>query len=226
MISLSNLCFSYGRSAPVFQAVQMQLDEPGFYGIMGESGCGKSTLGKIIAGLLTAPDHSMRCVEGRVLLASCDDKLPHWLPVGRHLRGLSGVDEEVLNAFLEVAALPRDLEARTPGKLSLGQRQRFNLARYIAQGPDILVLDEPLAGVDQPSRWRILSWIKAHRQRRYTLLISHEIEEVAVLSREILRIGPRGTSEIRRLPGLDRPNCFDAHQEVEYARLRTSLLAA
>lgn len=101
--------------------------------------------------------------------------------------------------------------------LSLGQKNRANLLRYLVQDFDMLIIDEALANVDEPSRETILSSIKNHFPKRTFLYISHNVTEVAFFSKEIFvfpSISEHGISRLRRIPGLDGSGSPSSMQEA------------
>ncbi|MGH9751009.1 MAG: ATP-binding cassette domain-containing protein [Candidatus Polarisedimenticolia bacterium] len=187
--------------------VAWETDEPAL-GVFGPSGAGKTTLLLAIAGL-------RRDARGRVHAGGADwldsgrgidrppeargvgyvpqDGLlfPHRTVLGNVLaggrrassRGRPGIDPERVLEILELGAL-RD---RGVGELSGGERQRVALGRALCSGPELLLLDEPLAGLDLPLRRRILNDLLAIRDTfgLPTLLVTHDPTEARVLSREV-----------------------------------------
>jgi multiple sugar transport system ATP-binding protein len=91
-------------------------------------------------------------------------------------------------------------------ELSMGQKNRINLLRYLLQDFDMLICDEVLANVDEPTRNHILGTIKKLFPSRTFLYISHNATEVARFSKNILVLPVttgRGHRDLRTLPGLD-----------------------
>ncbi|HEY4940025.1 MAG TPA: ATP-binding cassette domain-containing protein [Rhizomicrobium sp.] len=227
IVQVKDLSFQYPRAHPLFRAINIFLDGPGFYSIFGRSGTGKSTLGKIIAGRLVPRPLVGVSVPRPALYASSEDILPSWLSVSEHLNEfLKGKEQKSqLEAFLKVADLPEALSAHRPTELSLGQRQRFNLARYLLREAPCLVLDEALIGVDQPTRWKILEWIKEHRKSWITILISHEIEDVALFSQAIVKLSVGTPAEVTMISGLNLQHVEDPAAIAGYGAIRGALLA-
>lgn len=190
-------------------------------GVFGPSGAGKSTLLRVLVGL--HPARGRVALGGRVWLDSDaglrlapEDRgvgyvpqdgllFPH-LNVRKNIlfgaaraqhRGLD--PEQILGRASAIMGLEA-LLGRRVGTLSGGERQRVALARALCSGPELLVLDEPLASLDQELRARILPMLQRVRQDFDCpmLIVSHDPDElrtlcdqVLVLERgEVLRVGP------------------------------------
>jgi len=170
-------------------------------GLFGPSGCGKTTLLHCLAGLLRPMRGYIR-FRGRTLFDSArrvclapqkrrvgyvfqDDRLfPHMtvranLQYGRRGDGRS-VDLAELIDVLDLG----DMLGRLPEGLSGGQRQRVALGRALAAGPELLLLDEPLASVDEPSRLRILTYLKHAYEKWHVpfVYVSHTLTEILFLA--------------------------------------------
>jgi molybdate transport system ATP-binding protein len=181
---------------------------PGFTILFGPSGSGKTTLLDCIAGLV-APDAGRIVVGERVLF---DVGLRVTVTVAK--RGVGYVLQDLAlfphltveqNTEYGLAHLPRsirrqkaaemlqefriaDLRQRHPGEISGGERQRVALARALVTDPCVLLLDEPLAALDAPTKSKILDdlrrWNEAHRIP--ILYVTHAREEVLALGERVL----------------------------------------
>ena len=189
--------------------VSLAIHSGGTVGLVGESGCGKSTLAKILTGQLTPDQGQVRLNGTRVggisarstgqrrrtgvvfqhARGSFD---PRW-PVGRSLSeartdvetetavepGLHDVEELLRSVDLE----PRVAD-RYPRELSGGQIQRVALARALAHDPEVIVLDEPVSGLDVATQATVLNLL-ADLQRRFGigyLFVSHDLAVVRYLA--------------------------------------------
>ena len=201
VIEIRELTFSYG-AAPVLEAVNIQIEDGEFLGIVGPNAGGKSTLLKLILGLLEPqsgqvlvlgkqPFEARRqlgyvpqypsfsrdfpiTVEQAVLLGriGCGTG-SGWLGALTP-GGYTRADRRaVYDALTEVEA--DDLANRQIGSLSGGQLQRVLLARALVAEPDILILDEPTANIDQRLESDIFDLLKRLNERRTILVVSHDV---------------------------------------------------
>jgi molybdate transport system ATP-binding protein/molybdate transport system permease protein len=165
--------------------------------ILGPSGAGKSTTLRVVAGLLH-PDSGHLHADGEDLLALPVERrdigyLPQeslLLPRARLERQITfgvGSDPAVASYWAHRLGIEHLLDRR-PDQLSGGQRRRAAIARALAREPRILLLDEPLTGLDTPVREdlrRLLRTITAET-RLTTLLVTHDPLEAAMLADEVL----------------------------------------
>jgi len=177
----------------------------GIVGLLGPNGAGKSTLMKLMAGLLrpsrgtlsvfgTSPFEDV-AVRRRIGYApehekTWDDLTAHELVT--YMARLAGVPTRQAPAAAEAAlaamGMTDAMHRRVKG-FSKGMRQRTKLATAIAHGPDLLLLDEPLTGVDPIARADIVARIRALGDAGTTIVVSsHVLYEIEALTREILVI--------------------------------------
>lgn len=175
--------------------------------LYGPSGAGKTTLLEIIAGL-RAPQ------SGRVELHGRDvtDLPPRMRRVGYvpqddalfpHMTVRQNVSygaREKIDSVLEVLEIGGLLE-RGVKRLSGGERKRVALARALLTRPEVLLLDEPLAGVDLPLRDRVLEYLARIRDEFAVpaVYVTHHLEEVEALCEEIVRLDRGRVVDVRRV---------------------------
>jgi ABC-type multidrug transport system ATPase subunit len=182
-----NIGFSYpGAESSVFDNLSFALTEPGFHAIFGPSGVGKTSLARIITGDISAAGRIVADGISKILYCYNLERLPGWSSVGRHLERISTPEkaerkEELVSAF----GLEKCIGSRFRS-LSLGQRNRVNLLRYLLQDFEVLIMDESLANVDEKTRGNILIKIKALYPEALFLYISHNVVEVSTYCGQIL----------------------------------------
>lgn len=219
LLEARNVTFGYGRS-DVLEDVSLSIGPGEFVALVGPNGSGKSTLLRILLGVLTPRAGSVslfgtrpRDVRDRSRLGyvpqrpSLASEVPATvaeivaagrLERGRWWRRMDDADRQAVQHALESVGLAPDGE-RPLNELSGGQQQRAFIARAFASEPQLLVLDEPIAGVDAESQRRfrdsLVHLIEDHGAG--VLLVSHELSAVAhdldrviVLKGHVLFDGP------------------------------------
>jgi energy-coupling factor transport system ATP-binding protein len=213
IIEIKNLSYTYLPGScyeqQALKNITFSLDQGEMLGIFGPNGSGKTTLAQHLNGLLySVPDTVTVCG-----LDTADKKTRHelWKKVGlvfqypEHqifqvsvydeiaygLRNM-GIDEKeiknrVWNALRKVGINPLEItENVTPFRLSGGLRRRIAIAGILALNPEILVMDEPMAGLDPAGRKIILDLIKDRKDNNETtIMISHNLKEIIALADKI-----------------------------------------
>ena len=206
MIDCHDITFRYpGAETPLFEGLTLNFEKPGFHALFGPSGVGKTTLARIISGDIT--DFRGRVVtegESPCLYTYNRERLPGWSPVGRHLeRTTPPPRQDLCKTLIDDFGLAGVMGSRF-AQLSMGQCNRVNLLRYLLQDFGILIMDESLANVDEPTRQRILYRIKALFPDAIFLYISHNVVEVArFCDRIVVFRGVHQHPQIRTIRGLD-----------------------
>lgn len=206
-IILDHVNYIYGGDTPLavkaLDDICLQIPDGEFVGIIGHTGSGKSTLVQHLNGLLKASsghiyfngediydkDYDMKKLRSRVgLVFQYPEHQLFEIDVftdvcfGPKNLGLDKKETE-LRAFdaLRKVGLPSELYYQSPFELSGGQKRRVAIAGVLAMNPEVLVLDEPTAGLDPRGREEILHQIKElQTQTGMTiLLVSHSMEDVA-----------------------------------------------
>jgi len=184
--------------------VSLDIERGSFVSLLGPSGCGKTTLLRVIVGL-EHPDH------GRVLIGGVDmtDRPPNKRPTNlvfqhgalfphmtvfdniayglRRGNWKKGQIQERVDQMLDLVQL-EGLENRRPSQLSGGQQRRVGLARALAVGPDVLLLDEPLSALDLKLRKELeLHLRRIHQEVGTTFVyVTHDQEEALVMSERVV----------------------------------------
>ena len=204
MITCHDITFRYpAAETPLFDGLSLTIDQPGFHALFGPSGVGKTTLARIISGEMNRFTGNVKNNTGRPCLYTYNrERLPGWSSVGRHLvkttpPGRKALREELIDHFQLT-----DLMGMRFAQLSMGQCNRVNLVRYLLQPFGILIMDESLANVDEPTRYAILYKIKDLFPEAAFLYISHNVVEVARLCDQIVVFrGAHRTPQVAMVKG-------------------------
>ena len=216
ILETRDLTYIYGANTPMSKTavdhVSLSVEQGEFIGVIGHTGSGKSTFVQQLNGLL-------RPTSGQVLLKGADIwaqpkrirevrfqvgmvfQYPEYqlfeetvykdIAFGPHNMGL---DEPEIDKRVRTAAaftgLKEELLQKSPFELSGGEKRRAAIAGVIAMDPEVLILDEPTAGLDPRGRDVLLSQIMDyHTQRKNTiLLVSHSMEDIARIADRVLVI--------------------------------------
>lgn len=186
MIQISNLTLAYGDKL-VLDRFSLALPDTGVTVLSGPSGCGKTTLLRVLAGLQRR-SAGVVTVPPRPTLLFQENRLLPWRTVEQHIADvLPRARRGEAGRWLALVELEE--EARSyPGALSGGMGRRLALARALACGGGLYLLDEPFTGVDAARAARILERVRALGVP--VLLSSHEAEIVALCDRVIPLAGP------------------------------------
>lgn len=183
-----NIGYQYANTeSPVFGHLSIKIDGPGFHALFGPSGVGKTSL----AGILV---NRIPFFTGEVITEDIDqilytynlERLPDWSSVGKHIAkvtpaGRAGIKDLLIDFF----GIDSIIDNRF-SSLSLGQKNRVNLIRYLVQDFQALIMDESLANVDERMREAIILKIKKMFPDRCFLYISHNIAEVSRFCSQII----------------------------------------
>ena len=207
IIRVENLTHTYGVGTPFCRSavkdVNMEILEGEFLGIIGHTGSGKSTLIQHLNGLLK-PTAGRILLEGRDIWAEpkkirnvrfhvglvfqypeyqlFEETVYKDIAFGPRNMGLDeGEVDRRVRAALAFSGLKEDLLDKSPFDLSGGQKRRVAIAGVIAMEPEVLILDEPSAGLDPAGRRSMLENIRNYHQERGTavVMVSHSMDEVA-----------------------------------------------
>ncbi len=227
-LGCQNLAFTYpGATVPVFSDLTFTLPLPGFHALFGPSGVGKTTLAGILSGAVDNYTGSVDADESVVCLYTYNtERLPGWSSVGRHLEKVCKAEHRETVASLAATFGISDCLAKRFPQLSLGQKNRVNLLRYLMQDFHVLFMDESLANVDEKTRERIILKIKRTFPERSFIYISHNIFEVARFCRSIVVVrGAKKSPAAGIVSGLDA-HTDDAHTRTEQDKVMLEIMNA
>jgi heme exporter protein A len=190
VIEIAKLRVVFGQTVAL-QAIDLRID-PGVTGLFGPNGAGKSTLLRVVAGLLRPSGGGVSI--GGVSVASSDEALRHAIGYSGHdsglyqrlsarenlelFAGLYGVHPARVDAVLEQVGVAA--RATTPvGRLSEGLRRRASVARALLHEPEVLLLDEPYANLDDDAAALVSDAVRAWRAPgRVALVATHGAKRV------------------------------------------------
>ena len=214
VVEMKDVTFGYDPEKPIIQNIDLKVDEPGLYCIIGPNGVGKSTLIKCINKILEPTD-------GIVTIDGVDiDTMSHkeiskhigYVPVtsndafamsvvdtvmiGRHNHkrwGSADKDLEMCYRALKLMRI-RNLSNRNYNELSAGQRQKVAIARGIVQETPILMLDEPTANLDVKYQVYVTELLRAFAERHgiSVITISHDLNITAKYATHIIMLAKPG----------------------------------
>ncbi|MFO7665643.1 MAG: ATP-binding cassette domain-containing protein [Desulfobacterales bacterium] len=188
MIECKNITYQYsGAQNPVFNNLSCHVGEPGFHALFGQSGVGKSTFARMIAGQLNGFAGEIGISKPKKVFYSYNlERLPGWSSVGEHIGKVTPeANKSRISEIVESFGLSTCMDSCF-SRLSLGQQNRVNLARYLLQDFDLLIMDESLANVDEATREQIIFKIKEMFPGKSFLYISHSVAEVSRFCMNIL----------------------------------------
>ena len=214
VLELKNIGFTYGKGTPfekrAVDNVNLHIEQGEFIGVIGHTGSGKSTLMQMLNGLIRPTDGQV-LLDGRDIWAEpkkirqvrfkvgmvfqypeyqlFEETVYKDIAFGAQNCGLQGdaLDRAIRDAA-DFTGLPPALLDKSPFDLSGGEKRRAAIAGIIAMNPEVLVLDEPTAGLDPMGREVLLSQIvRYHKERHNTvLLVTHSMEDIARVADRIM----------------------------------------
>lgn len=240
LLSIEQVGKIYDNGTIALSDVNLTLEQGSFVSLVGPSGCGKSTLLRMIAGLIAPTNGTLRWAGGdgapsdlgfvfqdATLMpwARVYDNV--WLPL--KLRGISreAARERVMEALTRVG-----LEAFSdvfPRELSGGMRMRVSIARAMATGTKILLMDEPFAALDEFTREKLDDdLLHLWREQGWTVIfVTHSVYESVYLSERVLVMGARPGRIIEeiRVEAAERVGAFrDSPAYIAYCRAVSAAL--
>jgi zinc transport system ATP-binding protein len=215
-IELDGVNYSY-NDHPVLEYISFVINEGEYLGIIGPNGGGKTTLLRIMLGLLKPSSGKVKIFgqeihnfRDRYKLGYVPQRAAHeefYFPASVEEVVRSGrtakiglfkrfhrEDRKAVKQAMDIAGV-LELKDRLIGELSGGERQRVFIARALAGGPGVLILDEPVVGVDIASKDRFYSFLKhLNKEKKITIIfvshdvgaIAHEVNDVLCLNRRLI----------------------------------------
>lgn len=214
VVSVKNLCYKYNEGLPhevtAVDNVSFDIEKGEFIGLIGHTGSGKSTLVQHLNGLLKPTDGDV-LIDGKSIFGDkkalraarfkvglCfqypeyqlfEETVAKDIAYGPKNMKLS--DEEIKKRVIAAASyvgLRNEHMDKSPFELSGGEKRRAAIAGVMAMQPEVLILDEPTAGLDPKGRDTILRMIENYRERTgcTVILVSHSMEDIAKVATKVL----------------------------------------
>ena len=230
---------AHGGAFEVIKDINITVGRNHFVSIIGSSGCGKSTLLRIIAGLLKPTEGCVLAIgkpvrgpdASRGMVFQQDAVFP-WLTVrqnveyGPRVRGVKKSErQEIANRWISMVGL-EGWEDAYPKELSGGMRKRVDLARVYANGPEMMLMDEPLGALDAQTKSQMQGQLLDlwEEVRSTVVFVTHDLEEAAFLSDEVLIMTPRpGVIHATIHMDLPRPRTEELRLSSEFLVVKRQL---
>lgn len=202
LIELKNISKNLTPQRSLFQGLNFSLNAKEFVCLLGPSGSGKSTLLRLIAGLDPKYEGNYQQNFKGLGFMFQEPRLLPWLTVEQNialplrLRPSPSTDlGDPVKVALERSALKTDLLKFYPQQLSGGMKSRVALARALVQQPELLILDEPFAALDDVNRFKLQEELRSlfeQNDNRSFLMVTHSIQEAVFLAHRILILDQDG----------------------------------
>lgn len=187
------------KGKTVLEDVNMQLQEGGIYGIVGDNGSGKTVLLKLICGFMK-PDSGTVTVNGKVIGKDADFpentgiiiEAPGFLPNYSGMKNLEylasirgKIGKEQIEAAMKTVGLDPSSKLRV-GKYSLGMKQRLGIAQAIMENQQLLILDEPMNALDKDAVEEMRKlFLNFKASGKTMLIVSHNEGDISTLCDEV-----------------------------------------
>ncbi len=244
MIRLNDVSYTYASGTPFERTalfnISMEIGDGEFVAIVGSTGSGKSTLIQVMAGLLPSTGVTSDGRIGLVFQHPEDQLFEESVEAELAFAPKNfGVDGDELNRRIDDAmrqvGLPEEYKSMSPLKLSGGERRRVAIASILSMAPDVLILDEPTAGLDAQSKRKLLETIRRLNEGGTTIImVTHDMDDAARLARRLIVMhngrvliddAPRGVfrrTELLKEAGLAQPTAMTILARLKQAGVDVS----
>lgn len=243
IIEIKDLNFSYklkSENYTIFNNINLTLKENEFVCLVGPSGCGKTTLLKIIAGFEKQNSGIVKVFNEEVVGVSYkrgfvfqDDAIFPWMTVYENIayglksrkKSKSFIKERTEN-YLEIVGL-KEFRNNYPKELSTGMRKRVDIARVLANDPEILLMDEPFGALDAFTKELLqIKLTEIWENYKKTLLfVTHDLEEALFLGDTIalMQINPDEDLQLYTVPFKRKRSIF-LKTDIEFQKMRSKIM--
>ena len=195
----------------ILRGINVEFDDGKIHGIIGRNGSGKTMLMKCICGFIR-PTEGEITVAGKRIGVDCDFpesvgviiETPEFIPYYTGFKNLKlladirhKITDEDIRKSIELVGLDPKLK-KSVKKYSLGMRQRLGLAQAIMEDPDLLILDEPMNGLDKDGVGEMRKYLLDLKAQGKTILIaSHSAEDIDVLCDSVVEMDKGRIEKVR-----------------------------
>ena len=193
MVELQDVSLSFDGK-PVFSNVSLHIPPGAHTAIMGPSGVGKTTLLRVIAGLLKPDSGRVRVHTPRRARLFQSPRLLPWLTALENVNTVLSDGPHTLPEamdWLQRVGLGA-AAGKYPAELSGGMLARVALARALAYGGNLVLLDEPFQGLDEDTRAEMIALCREVLREKTTILVTHDRAEAEALADVIYTLSPEG----------------------------------
>ena len=200
IVSLRGVGKTFERGTIALDGLDLDIREGEFVALLGPSGCGKSTALRIIAGLSAASAGTVEWPGGETKIGFVfqEPTLMPWATVDANVRlpltlAHAGAGSgEAMTRWLDRVGLAEFAQSY-PRELSGGMKMRASIARALVTEPQMLLMDEPFAALDEITRFKLNNELAAlwHELRRTVVFVTHSVFESVYLSQRIVVMTPR-----------------------------------
>ena len=208
IVSLCNVSKTFESGTIALKGFNLKVGSGEFVSLLGPSGCGKSTALRIVAGLSEANEGTVEWPVGHIAFVFQEPTLMPWANVAANVRlPLKLAHANEANSHGAVAqALERvglsEFARAFPRELSGGMKMRASIARALVTEPELLLMDEPFAALDEITRFKLNNDLLAVWQelRRTVIFVTHSVFESVYLSQRIVVMTPRPGRVFAEIP--------------------------
>ena len=193
MLKLDNISLSYEKKI-IIDSLSFEFEDGKNTLIMGESGIGKTSLLNIIASTLKASGGQLESSYEKISYVFQEPRLFEWLTALENVSIVS--NKEKATEILTLMGLEDSLD-KYPSELSGGMKQRVSIARALAYGPDLILLDEPFKGLDEERRREVAEILFKALKGTTAIIVSHDKEDMKYADTVLTLTSPPKSSLVK-----------------------------
>jgi len=238
-LQIKNIFLEYRsrkRSVTALKNISFDIREGEFVVIVGPSGCGKTTILRLIAGLIQPTEGEM-LLDGKKIAGPGAERgmvfqaytLFPWLTVRENIQFGSRFSSirkndgaKIADYFINLVGL-NDFEDSLPKELSGGMQQRVAIARALANGPEIVLMDEPFGSLDAQTRMEMQEFLLQiwGKDKKTILFVTHDVDEAIFLGDRVVMMTARpGQIKEKIEIDIERPRSFETFALDRFIRLK------